>query len=103
VTEDKWNFVFVAEICQPVPTEHTFHTDDEVLEIGENQVVKCLGVRFDVLVNLGFSLVIDDAYIHFPCMQIDAAIVLVLLIVESHGLASFHLNGFCFGDPILNL
>jgi hypothetical protein len=68
-----------------------------------NQVVKCLGVRFDVLVNLGFSLVIDDAYIHFPCMQIDAAIVFVLLIVESHGLASFHLNGFGFGEPILNL
>ena len=37
----------------------------------------------------GLSLGIDDANVHFPCMQIDAAIEFVLLIVESHVLPPY--------------
>ena len=32
---------------------------------------------------------IDDADVHFSGVQVDTAIVLVLLIVKSHGVASF--------------
>jgi hypothetical protein len=40
-------------------------------------------------VQFGFSLGIDDADVHFPCMQIDAAIKFVTLIVKSHGLPPY--------------
>ena len=38
---------------------------------------------------LQLPLLIDDADEHFSGVQIDAAVVLVLLIVKSHGVASF--------------
>jgi hypothetical protein len=46
-------------------------------------------VGIKVAVQFGLSLGIDDADVHFPCIQIDAAIKFVTLIVESHGLPPF--------------
>jgi hypothetical protein len=39
-----------------------------------------------------FALFIDDAYIHFTSVQIDTAIVFVLFVIKSHGVASFGLR-----------
>lgn len=41
--------VFGAPIRQPIPTKHTFDADSDVVQIGENQVKKHLGIGFDVL------------------------------------------------------
>ena len=48
----------------------------------------------------GLSLGIDDAEVHFPCMQVDAAIKFVTLIVKSHGLPFFSFSGLMIGVSI---
>jgi len=50
-----------------VPADDAFDSDNDIVEKKEN----------------------DDADVHFSGVQIDTAIVLVLLIVESHDVASF--------------
>jgi hypothetical protein len=90
VTKNEGDFVLVAEISEPIPTEHTFDPDDDVVKIRKNQIEELFCICLDVFMDFGFPLLVDDADVHFPGMQIDAAIVLVLLIVESHSLASFH-------------
>jgi len=40
-----------------------------------------------------FSLPVENADVHFSGMQVDAAVVPVLLIVESQDFASFHRSG----------
>jgi hypothetical protein len=55
----------------------------------EKSVQRAVPDRFCNFVNMGFTFLIEDADIHFSGVQIDTAIVLVLLIVKSHSLASF--------------
>jgi len=93
VTEDKGNFVFVAEVDDPVPAEYAFDTDNDVIDVWKNQFEEQLRIGFDVLVDFGFAFFVNNAYIHFAGVQIDTAVVLVLLIVKSHGMASFHQLG----------
>ena len=81
--------VLGAQIGQPVPAKNTFDTDSDVVQIREDQVEKHFGVGFDVLMHFDFTLAVDDAYIHIAGMQVDPAVVLMLLIVKSHDLASF--------------
>jgi len=64
-------------------------SDNHVINIWKNQIKEQLRVCFDILVNMGFTFLIDDTDIHFSCVQIDTAIIFVLLIVKSHNLASF--------------
>jgi hypothetical protein len=39
--------------------------------------------------NRGFAFLIEDTDIHFSGVQVNIAVVLVLLVIEFHGLASF--------------
>lgn len=55
----------------------------------EDDIEQRFGIGLKVLVHPGFALLIDDANVHFSCMQIDAAIKFVLLIVKSNDFASF--------------
>jgi hypothetical protein len=86
MSEDKWNALVVAEICHPVPGEDAFYSNDNILTIGSNGFEKGITVGFHVAMFPDLSFFIDDTDIHFSCVQIDSAVVLVLIIVESHGL-----------------
>ena len=57
-----------------------------IFKAGEDGIEQQRRIGIEVLVQFGLSLGIDDADVHFPCMQIDAAIKFVTLIVKSHGL-----------------
>lgn len=48
----------------------------------------CIG--FNIFMNAVFALLVNDTDIHFSGVQVDTAIILVLLVVKSHSLASFH-------------
>jgi hypothetical protein len=48
-----------------------------------------------VTVEDGVAVLIEDAKIHAPCMQIDAAIKSMGLAVETHGMVSFK-QSHCF-------
>jgi hypothetical protein len=89
MSKDKVNFVIGAQIGKPVPAKDAFNPDNDVFEEGKDQFEKEFGIGFDVYMNQNFSLVVQDTNVHFSGMQIDTAIVLVLLIVEFHNLASF--------------
>ena len=78
-----------AQIGDPIPAKDTFDTDDDVFQEGENQLKEHLGLGGDIFMQPGFAFLVDDADVHFPSVQIDAAVELVLLFVESHGVASF--------------
>jgi len=89
MTENERNFMLVAEISHPVPAEYAFNTYDDIVDVGKYELEKQFRVCVDVFVNFHFSLLVQDTDVHFPGMQIDAAVILVLLIIKSHDLASF--------------
>jgi hypothetical protein len=89
VTQDEGNAVLGAQIGNPVPAKDTLDTDDDVFQEGEDQLKKYLALGGDIFMQPGFAFLVDDADIHFPGVQIDAAVELMLLFVKSHGVASF--------------
>jgi hypothetical protein len=89
MAKDKWDVVFGTKVSEPIPAKDAFNADGNVIEVGKDQLEKQFRIGFDVLVDFYFSFVIDNADIHFSSVQVDAAVVIVLLVVEFHGLASF--------------
>jgi hypothetical protein len=97
MTENEWDFVFVAKVSDPIPAEYAFRANDDIVEEWENQFEKQFGFGFDVFVDFCFPFLVKDTDVHFSGMQVDTAIVLMLLIVESHSIASFHRMGCGLG------
>jgi hypothetical protein len=78
-----------TEIGDPVPGEHAFDSDHDVLPEGSNDTEKSFLVCVDVLMNPDIATVIEDTDKHILGMQVDATIKLVLLGVEIHMASSF--------------
>lgn len=72
-----------------VPAKDAFNTDNDVFNEREDYFEESFRIGFDILVNNDFPIFCQDTDIHFSGMQIDAAVILVLLIVKFHGVASF--------------
>jgi hypothetical protein len=89
VSKDKNDVVFSAKISEPIPAKDAFNPDHDTFDEWENEFEKSFRIGFDILVYKDFSILRQDADIHFSCMQIDAAVIVVLLFVKSHRLASF--------------
>jgi hypothetical protein len=89
VAQNERDFVHAAKIGNPVPGKHAFNADDDIFKVWEDGIEQQRRIGIKVLVQFGLSLSIDDADVHFPCMQIDAAIKFVTLVVKSHGLPPF--------------
>jgi hypothetical protein len=89
MTKGKSDAVLGTKISKPVPAKYAFNADDDVIKVRKDQLEKQLWVGFDVLVNKDFAVAIDSADIHFTSVQVDTAIVVVLLLVKSHDVASF--------------
>jgi len=100
VSQNERDFMLAAKIGNPVPGKHAFNANDDIFKVWEDGIEQQRWVGIKVLVQFGFSLGIDDADIHFPCMQIDAAIEFVSLIVESHGLPPFSFSKLLVGESI---
>jgi hypothetical protein len=76
--------MFGAQVGEPVPGEHALDTHGDVVTIRSDDFEEGLGVGGDVLVDELVAGLVNDADIHRPGMQIDAAVESVLLAVESH-------------------
>ena len=48
MAEDKLNIVIGTEVGDPIPREHTFDADNEIVPIGIDQFQECLWRGFDV-------------------------------------------------------
>jgi len=92
MAEDEGDALIGAQIRDPVPGEHAFHGDDEILPIRGYDAEKDCTIGFYVSVQPYFSGFIKDADIHFFGMKVDSAIKFVLFGVKSHMASSFGLK-----------
>jgi len=84
VTDDERNVVLGAPIRQPVPAKHAFDADDHAVTKRRDGLEKCFEVARQVAVAHDGTRRIQDTDVHGPCVQVDAAIESVWLLVESH-------------------
>jgi hypothetical protein len=89
VAENEGDVFLGTEIGDPVPGEHAFDSDHDVLTEGSNGTEKSFRVCVDVLMNPDIATGIEDTDKHIFCMQVDTTIKLVLLGVKSHKASSF--------------
>jgi hypothetical protein len=90
----KGMFSSQAEIGQPIPAEHAFDADDNILPIRLERLEKGLGFSLDVTMEENVFRIIKDAEAHFVRMQVNSAVILVGYGVESSVRASSVWAGF---------
>src|SRR5207244_3371374 len=69
---------------EPVPAEQALAADDQVGAEGFDSVQEGIGRARQVLVADGLALLIQDAQVHSPCVQVHATVESVLLLIEAH-------------------
>jgi hypothetical protein len=85
VSEDELDVFASAEIREPVPGEHALDADDEVITERFDGSQEYIRPALHVLVQEDLSVSVQNAEVHGLGMKIDAAVMLVVLGVESHG------------------
>jgi hypothetical protein len=86
VAENEGDVVLSTQVGEPVPAEDALGADDEVSPVGRDGFEKELGVRREITVEeLLAALVVEDAQVHGASVQIDAAVVSMLIREEAHG------------------
>jgi hypothetical protein len=86
--EDEGNPFLRAEVGEPLPGEHAFNGDDNVGPIGRNALEKRLRAGFHVPMQHDLTVLVEDADVHGPGVQVDATVKLMWLGVESHEVSS---------------
>lgn len=84
VAEDEANLLARTQIGEPIPGEDTFHADDDIFPVGGDNCQQRFWRRGQVALHHDTTGLIQNAHIHGTCVQIDAAVILVLLGVEFH-------------------
>jgi hypothetical protein len=74
----------VAQIGDPVPGENSFHCHHKIFAVWVDGYEQSIGSCAEVPVQQDFAGLIHDADEHRSCVQVDAAVVLMLSRVESH-------------------
>ena len=82
--KDKRDVLPCAEIGRSVPGEDAFDADDDVFTLGGDGREKVFGLCAQGAVEHDLPALIDDAGVHAAGMEIDPAVVAVLLGVEPH-------------------
>ena len=57
----------------------------QTIAIRRHGIAKRIGSSRQILLKPRLPLVVENVQVHAPCVQIDAAIVLMLLVVKPHG------------------
>jgi hypothetical protein len=85
MTEDELDLLVAAKVSNPIPGEDALDADDEVVTVGFDRRQKVVWSTPHVLVEKNLPISIENAEVHGLGVQIDPAVVLVGLGVESHG------------------
>jgi hypothetical protein len=64
VPQDKGNLVLRAQVGEPIPGEETFHSDNQAIPVGSDDLKKGFWRGFHITVHTYFSRVAQDADIH---------------------------------------
>jgi len=94
MSQDEGNAWFSAEIGEPLPGEDTFNGHHEPLTIGGGSPEEGVWSGFHLAVQHDFPIVAQDADVHGTGMQVDSAVKLMLIGVESHEVSSIIVNLF---------
>src|SRR5579872_2767230 len=86
VSQDEGDVLSLAQVGEPVPGEHALDADDESGAEGCDGAEKALRPAGQVFVEDDESVVVEDADVHGPGVQVDAAVESVGLVVEAHGI-----------------
>ena len=102
MAKDKRDLLSRAEIGEPVLGEDALNGNDNVFSIWSNGLQKDVGISLDISVQEDLTLLVEDAEMHRPCVQIDTAVKFVLTGVKSYlrppmGKDLGSLNHTCFG------
>src|SRR3990172_5782954 len=89
MAENEGDIFLGTEIGDPVPGEHAFDGDHDILPEGSNGTEKSFRLCVDVLMDPDVTSRVDNTNKHIFGMQIDSTIKLVLLGVEIHMASSF--------------
>jgi hypothetical protein len=71
-----------------VPGDQAFDADDHSLPVGGNGLEKGFGCCLPMPVQEGLALLVKEAPVHGPSVQVDATVKLVWRGVASHGVSS---------------
>jgi hypothetical protein len=85
VAEDEGNTLIGTEISKPVPAEHALGTDDQVVAVGCDGTEEEFWVAAEPLVEPDVTLLVEDTEVEIGAMEVDAAGVPVLFLIEAHG------------------
>jgi hypothetical protein len=90
VAEDKGEALFATQVSDPVPAEQALDGDRQVLSMGDESLQQLISITGQLPVHEGFALRVQDAEIEAASVEVDTAVVKMLLGVESHrGLLSW--------------
>jgi hypothetical protein len=84
VTEHEDDLLFQAEVGEPLPSEHALGADDQVLTEALDGSQEVARLSPHVPMQKLSAFMVEDAKVHPLRVQIDAAIISVLAVVESH-------------------
>ena len=85
VSEHEGDALARAQVGQPVPGEDALDGHDEVVSVRRDGSQEAFWVAGQIAVQQHLALRVEDADVHRSRVQIDPAVVLVALGVESHG------------------
>jgi hypothetical protein len=70
---------------KPVPAEDALRPDDRIVAVGSDGLKKEFGIATESLVQPDLTLLVEDAEVEIAAVEVDAAGVLVLVLIEAHG------------------
>jgi hypothetical protein len=85
MAEDEHDALFLTKISEPVPAEETLDCDDQILAVGLERSQELLAVAVELSVEESFAGLIEDTEVEATRVEVDTAVVPMLLGVESHG------------------
>jgi hypothetical protein len=86
--EDERDAFVGAQVSQPVPGEHALDGDDNPRSIRGNDVQEGLRTGLHIAVHPDLAVLVEEADVHRPGVQVDAAVKWVLSGVKAHEVSS---------------
>jgi hypothetical protein len=84
VAEDELDFLFEAQVSQPILGEHALGADNQVLTVPVDGGQELARLGLHVPVQNLIALLVEHTQVHPLRVQINATMMPVLAVVESH-------------------
>ena len=73
MTGDEGDVLPLTEVCEPVPTEHTLSTDDDIFSVWLDGFEEGIRVCGQVAVSGDLAMLVEDADVPGPGVEIEEA------------------------------